>query len=473
MQTSLDGHGDLLFVGVTPELLAGLASAAAAIAAAGCVPAPPAVDLPPTSPPVQAAPVAAFGFRPGGGGGGGSAGSAPVSASSTGTTSPPAAASSAAPASPASAVPVPVMEPFRHLLMTPAHEAAVRIAGAHLRRSLLLAEVESKYVQFAGWGGKNATKRRQRHRAKLEEQTREYSGVLGREASNDALLRPAVGGCVAAFAAVNASDRADDIVLERLPVASDAELDAGRYKFAAATMPAVGMAMAAAGAAASTSAALYGGGGGGAGYSPPQQPPAGGGSAPGGSAGSPQYAGGGGGRGGAMPAVPTATTTYRGGGGGIAMGGGGGSGAFGGGQTAPPPMTLYDSQASRAGGGGGGGGGATGAGGGRTHPGSSGYVMTPTGPQLLVDWKAIFSVSRDDGCWRVALQTQPKHFASTSALERQSPPLPPQDGKMPRQRKRAKLMALLERELARGGGGSDATAIMARLARAEAGDDDK
>jgi hypothetical protein len=46
---------------------------------------------------------------------------------------------------------------------------------------------------------------------------------------------------------------------------------------------------------------------------------------------------------------------------------------------------------------------------------------------------------------------------------------------MPRQRKRAKLMALLERELARGGGSGDATAIMARLARAEggAGDDDK
>jgi hypothetical protein len=303
------------------------------VAAAGCVPAPPALDLPPTSPPMQAgAPVAAFGFRPSGGGG-----SAPSSAAATTAASPPGSttggAASASPpiAAPAAVVPVPVMEPFRHLLMTPSHEAAVAIAGGHLRRSLLLGEVESKYVQYGGGWGKNATKRRQRHRAKLEEQTREYSGVLGREAGNDALLRPAVGGCVVAFAAVNASDRADDIVLERLPLATDAELDAGRYKFAAAaaTMPSVGTAMAVGTVAPATAAASYGGGGGGGGggYYAAQQPPVGGGSAPGGSAGSPYGGGGGGGgaaRSGGTGPVAT-TTTYRGGGGGIAMGGGGGS----------------------------------------------------------------------------------------------------------------------------------------------------
>ena len=212
---------------------------------------------------------------------------------------------------------------------------------------------------------------------------------------NDPLLRPMTEGRVTTYAAINGSARVDDIVIERHDIASDAELNAGRYKFAAPAAGAGGQQPGSLPGSAGTATSYDGSGGGSAG------------SGSAGSAGGQffnsqsSYSGGpsGGGGGGYGP-----TTTSRGG---IAMG-----------------MGLYDNRQG------------VGAAGGRTHPGSSGYVMTESGPQLLVDWKAIFP-----------------------------------DGKMPRQRKRAKLMAMLEQEMRRGNKQSP-TEIMARLARQQAGGDD-
>lgn len=446
-KTSLDGHGDLIFMAFTPELMSALRAAAEAVVREGLpLPRPPAVlpsPLPDAAAPAAfpgmhgsapqaasgtsfatvtvSAPASLAGSASSGSGGSGSAGSPPITARSV-------------PAAPLTSLPLPVMEPFRPLLPTPEHENVIGLAARYMRGQLLLLEVESKYVNWVA-GGKNAAKRRQRHRMKLDEQAAQYGGVLARECKNDPLIGPATAGRVSTWAAINGSDRVDDLVLERLELASDAELDRTRYKFAVPQLIAAGILPPNSGAAGATGSAPSSAGSGST---------SGPGSAGSASAPSPPF-----------PGMPSH------GGGGFHAG-----------------LSLYDSR------------GGTGSGGGRTHPGSSGYVMTPQGPQLLVDWKTLFPDVSNPSLCRAG---QVYHLAlgvGGGGCHTHGPParatltvrpltLPPRSaacsrdlqGKMPRQRKRAKLMAQLEREIARGNK-EDPTKIMARLAQQAGGGDE-
>ena len=146
-KSSLDGHGDLLLLALTPELLGALRAAADAVAREG---------LPhPRPPALQPSPVADGGGGSGSGKGGGR-GSPPLMAAAAA----PADSGGSAPRPPAvpplplqqlmMTQPTPVMEAFKPLLATPEHEELVAaVASRYLRGSLPLATVEAKYVRRA------------------------------------------------------------------------------------------------------------------------------------------------------------------------------------------------------------------------------------------------------------------------------------------------------------------------------------
>ena len=201
-KTSLDGHGDLLFFGLTPEFLGALGASATAVARA--------IDTGALSP--LAAPAA-----------------------------PPRSADEVA----AQRIAELGIETYEPLSMTPAHAAvigalttidgAVGSASVRLRSVFPALAIESKYLNYTS-DAKNAGKRRTKQRGHLELQASQYGGVLARELSCDPLLSHLCAGRVVPFSAVNRRappgrpDSADDIALVAQDIASD-ELTATRYKW--------------------------------------------------------------------------------------------------------------------------------------------------------------------------------------------------------------------------------------------------